>query len=329
MKSLPPAVHIYTDGSSYGNPGPAGSGFVVRNPKGKHVYFSSNHIGHTTNNRAELDGIKEALSFMRHPPIPIPAGPVFLFVDNRWAINTALGRTPAQHNEAEAKIVRHLAKAVARTRRIHIYWTPGHAGVEGNELADAAAKRGASGISGGSTTIQDRIGDLPTGQPEGPMQLAQSCVDCAKVAAQMETWHKRKRNVPKKSRPRPKLQHAYNTRARRRDQQTATADLECRPGAPVRPTVRDPIDQGPQIRTTAVSNRPSGSNRPTEGDPIDQGPRTLTTATSNRPRASNQPTEGVPIDQGPRTQIITTEASNRQNVRIDQGIDIPGANFPT
>ena len=101
MKSLPPAVHIYTDGSSYGNPGPAGSGFVVRNPKGKHVYFSSNHIGHTTNDRAELDGIKEALSFMCRPPIPIPAGPVFLFVDNRWAINTALGRTPAQHSEAD------------------------------------------------------------------------------------------------------------------------------------------------------------------------------------------------------------------------------------
>ena len=161
------------------------------------------------------------------------------------------------------------------------------------------------------------------------MQLAQSCVDCAKVAAQMETWHKRKRNVPKKNRPRPKLQHAYNTRARRRDQQPATADHESRPSAPVRPTVRGPIDQGSRIRTTAVSNKPNGPNRPTEGVPIDQAPRTLTTATSNRPCASNRPTEGVPIDQGPRTQIITTETSNRQNVRIDQGIDIPGANFPT
>ena len=119
MKSLPPAVHIYTDGSSYGNPGPAGSGFVVRDPKGKYIYFSSNHIGHMSNNQAELDGIKEALAFMLDPPIPIPAGPVFLFVDNRWAINTALGRTSARRSEALARSVRHLAKAVARTRRIH------------------------------------------------------------------------------------------------------------------------------------------------------------------------------------------------------------------
>ena len=52
---------IFADGGSRGNPGPAGSGAVVRDEKGKIVAEVSEFLGTTTNNVAEYTGILSAL----------------------------------------------------------------------------------------------------------------------------------------------------------------------------------------------------------------------------------------------------------------------------
>ena len=52
---------IFADGGSRGNPGPAGSGAVVRDEKGKIVAEISEFLGNTTNNVAEYTGILSAL----------------------------------------------------------------------------------------------------------------------------------------------------------------------------------------------------------------------------------------------------------------------------
>jgi ribonuclease HI len=52
---------IFADGGSRGNPGPAGSGAVVRDDKGKIVAEVSEFLGVTTNNVAEYTGILSAL----------------------------------------------------------------------------------------------------------------------------------------------------------------------------------------------------------------------------------------------------------------------------
>jgi probable phosphoglycerate mutase len=52
---------IFADGGSRGNPGPAGSGAIVRDETGKIVAEVSEFLGHTTNNVAEYTGILRAL----------------------------------------------------------------------------------------------------------------------------------------------------------------------------------------------------------------------------------------------------------------------------
>ncbi len=52
---------IFADGGSRGNPGPAGSGAVVRDEKAKIIIEVSEFLGTTTNNVAEYTGILRAL----------------------------------------------------------------------------------------------------------------------------------------------------------------------------------------------------------------------------------------------------------------------------
>jgi ribonuclease HI len=53
---------LYTDGGSRGNPGPAGSGFVLFDSSGARVCAAGHFLGEATNNRAEYDGLVRGLS---------------------------------------------------------------------------------------------------------------------------------------------------------------------------------------------------------------------------------------------------------------------------
>ena len=55
----------YTDGGARGNPGPAGIGVVVVNPKGEIVGEYSEFLGNGTNNYAEYAGVVRALSELK------------------------------------------------------------------------------------------------------------------------------------------------------------------------------------------------------------------------------------------------------------------------
>ena len=50
-------VHIYTDGGSRGNPGPAASGAVIKTPNGDLLAEVSKYLGRATNNQAEYVAI--------------------------------------------------------------------------------------------------------------------------------------------------------------------------------------------------------------------------------------------------------------------------------
>jgi ribonuclease HI len=54
-------AHVYSDGASRGNPGPAAIGWVIVTGDGI-VTEGSKRIGETTNNRAEYEGLLHALS---------------------------------------------------------------------------------------------------------------------------------------------------------------------------------------------------------------------------------------------------------------------------
>jgi probable phosphoglycerate mutase len=55
---------IHADGGARGNPGPAGSGVVIRNDKKKVVGEVSEFLGHTTNNVAEYTAILRGLELL-------------------------------------------------------------------------------------------------------------------------------------------------------------------------------------------------------------------------------------------------------------------------
>lgn len=52
---------IYTDGGARGNPGPAGSGAVIRDEFGKMLYEHKEYLGEATNNFAEYTALIRAL----------------------------------------------------------------------------------------------------------------------------------------------------------------------------------------------------------------------------------------------------------------------------
>ncbi|HEY0948361.1 MAG TPA: reverse transcriptase-like protein [Candidatus Paceibacterota bacterium] len=57
---------IYADGGSRGNPGPAGSGAIIRNESGETVATVSEYLGVTTNNVAEYTAVLRALEKLAH-----------------------------------------------------------------------------------------------------------------------------------------------------------------------------------------------------------------------------------------------------------------------
>jgi len=57
-------LHLYTDGGSRGNPGPAGIGMVLKTPEGRVLVKEGRTIGEATNNEAEYRALIEGLKLV-------------------------------------------------------------------------------------------------------------------------------------------------------------------------------------------------------------------------------------------------------------------------
>ena len=214
---------VYTDGSSYGNPGPGGAGCAIS--KGSHPfhYLRARSLGPSvTNNWAELAAILDATEFLCDLD---DDDPVYFFVDNRLAIQIAIGRSsPLWAREAATAIRRNL-EVIALTRRVFFLWVPGHAGVEGNEIADELAKLGAAGIS----AVYDSVDSVPKPAPPPTLPSAaasacdskQTCEACCSTLESLRLNKGRARR-PKRTPPaRPRATHSYNLRSSKRKKQKA------------------------------------------------------------------------------------------------------------
>ena len=175
------SLRIYVDGSSFGNPGPAGAGYVVSWGADPPHLLGARHLGVATNNVAELQAILDAL---KHVDGLAGDEPVFFFVDNRAAMRVAIGRvSPGWAGNAAAE-VRSLLCRVVTARRAHFVWVPGHAGIDGNESADRVAKLGASGVTGVFNSLDDLPDvDPPSAPPDvrGPAGSGPQCEWCARA----------------------------------------------------------------------------------------------------------------------------------------------------
>ena len=140
------SIVVYTDGACHGNPGPGGWGAVVRFVDGAETQLYGGDPA-TTNNRMELTAAIMALE-----AITTGSPPVQLWTDSQYVRSGITGwitgwkrngwRTAARQPVKNADLWQRL-DAAASSLTVDWRWIKGHAGHEGNELADALATRGA------------------------------------------------------------------------------------------------------------------------------------------------------------------------------------------
>jgi len=120
----------YTDGACTGNPGPAGSGWVLVAPGGSPVE-SYAYLGEGTNNIAELTAILRALH-------DVPRDhPLVVYTDSQYAIGVL---TKGWKAKANKELIESIREELSDRPSVRFVYVPGHAGVPMNERADELAR---------------------------------------------------------------------------------------------------------------------------------------------------------------------------------------------
>lgn len=141
-------IIIYTDGSSRGNPGPGGWGAIVATSECVVELGAGDR--HTTNNKMELSAAIEALSYVRDLGGEYT---IDMHVDSQYVINgitkwvAGWERNGWMSSKKEEVLNRDLWEPLARVVadlqmsgcKISWNYTPGHAGIAGNDRADVIA----------------------------------------------------------------------------------------------------------------------------------------------------------------------------------------------
>ena len=133
---------MYTDGACRGNPGPGGWGAVLwyrdrsRRLNGYHP--------ETTNNRMELTAVIEGLRALTRPcEIELITDSKYVMHGiNEWITQWKRNgwKTAAKKPVKNVDLWQQLDRETER-HRIEWRWVKGHAGIEGNELADQLANQ--------------------------------------------------------------------------------------------------------------------------------------------------------------------------------------------
>ena len=129
-------LRIYVDGASWGNPGPAAIGAVIKDEQQKDLVRISRYIGESTNNQAEYQAVIDALKAAAE----FKAGKVTLYLDSELIARQLVGRYKVRnlflfplYREAVE-----LSKKFANLSIVHI----GHdKNVEAHALAKAALRK--------------------------------------------------------------------------------------------------------------------------------------------------------------------------------------------
>lgn len=135
-------VEIYSDGACRGNPGPGGWGALLR--KDGHEKRLCGAELDTTNNRMELMGAIEGLRALKRPCT------VTLWTDSEYVKKgmtewlagwKAKGWKTAARTPVKNADLWQLLELEAGRHQVDWRWIKGHAGHEGNEIADQLANQ--------------------------------------------------------------------------------------------------------------------------------------------------------------------------------------------
>jgi ribonuclease HI len=123
-------VVVFADGACSGNPGPAGAGVAIFEGD-KKTRELSEYLGTGTNNIAELTAILRAAEVLE-----TDARAIEIRTDSSYAIGVL---TKGWKAKANPELVAKTKVALGKLASVKLTYVPGHAGVHGNELADALA----------------------------------------------------------------------------------------------------------------------------------------------------------------------------------------------
>ncbi len=138
-------VEIWADGACSGNPGPAGLGVHVR--MSGRVRELSEYLGEATNNVAELMAIVRGLEMIDDRGTSIA-----VMTDSEYSLGLLSKGWKPKKNQALVAELRALAATFSRLTFVKV---AGHAGIAGNERADALARQA---VSTRSTTRTEQGG---------------------------------------------------------------------------------------------------------------------------------------------------------------------------
>ena len=138
-------IHIYTDGSCLGNPGPGGYGAIL--VFGKHRKSLAQGYQLTTNNRMELLAPAVALEALTEPcDVTLTTDSQYVKNGiNQWIHNWKKNgwRTKDKKPVKNADLWQRLDLASAK-HKVHWQWVKGHSGHPENEACDELARDAAT-----------------------------------------------------------------------------------------------------------------------------------------------------------------------------------------
>jgi ribonuclease HI len=137
-------IHLFTDGSARGNPGPGGYGAILR--YGPHEKELTQGFRRTTNNRMELLAVIVGLEAVTRPELPIrvvsDSKYVVDAVEKKWVFGWAA--KPDFGKKANEDLWRRFLR-IYKQRKVTFHWIKGHAGHAENERCDVLAVQSALG----------------------------------------------------------------------------------------------------------------------------------------------------------------------------------------
>ncbi|MDA3862586.1 MAG: ribonuclease HI [Deltaproteobacteria bacterium] len=124
------SIIIYTDGACSGNPGPAGAGvFLSFGDYKKYIY---QYLGEATNNIAELKAIEIAVDSLKTGKYPVT-----IHTDSSYSLGVLSKNWKTKKNK---ELISTIKVKLQKYPKLQIKKVTGHAGVEGNEIADELAR---------------------------------------------------------------------------------------------------------------------------------------------------------------------------------------------
>ena len=145
VKKLPKnSIQAWTDGSKLGKgpKGPTGAGaMIIHTDNLSTSHHLTYHLGESTNQAAELWAIGGALETIRNDKIESNTE-IHIFSDSDFSIKCLTG---IYNSKVHYNIIKHIANLIDYFPRnsVHFHHVAGHAGIMGNDIADALANKGA------------------------------------------------------------------------------------------------------------------------------------------------------------------------------------------